>query len=69
MSVLLPEPDAPVIAISLPSGNVTSTDFRLFSRAPRTVSVLPLPLRRRFGVSIAPLAREDTARSAMPCRP
>ena len=58
-SVLLPDPDAPVIATSLPSGNVTSIDLRLFSRAPRTVSVLPLPvpplLRRRD----RPLAREE----------
>src|SRR3954453_23251352 len=50
--VLLPEPDAPVIAVSVPSGKVTSTLFRLFSRAPHTVSVLPFPLRRRFGVAI-----------------
>ena len=41
-----------MIATSMPSGNVTSTDLRLFSRAPRTVSVLPLPFRRCFGVAI-----------------
>src|SRR5216684_3394266 len=51
-SVLLPDPDAPVIATNLPSGNVTSTDFRLFSRAPRTTIALPEPLRRTFGVAI-----------------
>ena len=51
-SVLLPDPDAPVIATSMPSGNVTSIALRLFSRAPRTVSVLPLPFRRCFGVAI-----------------
>jgi hypothetical protein len=32
-----------VIATSLPSGNVTSTALRLFSRAPRTVSASPFP--------------------------
>ncbi len=51
-SVLLPEPDAPVTATSMPSGIVTSIDFRLFSRAPRTTSALPLPLRRFAGVAI-----------------
>jgi hypothetical protein len=50
--VLFPDPDAPVIAMSFPSGNATSMNFRLFSRAPRTTSVLPLPLRRSFGVGI-----------------
>ena len=48
-----------MIATSLPSGNVTSTPLRLFSRAPRTVSVLPLPFRRRLGVAMRPLAREE----------
>jgi hypothetical protein len=51
-SVLLPEPEAPVIATSLPSGIATSTFFRLFSRPPRMVSVLPLPFRRCFGIAI-----------------
>ena len=57
--MLLPDPDAPVIATSMPSGNVTSIDFRLFSRAPRTTSALPLPLpplRRRRDRA---LAREE----------
>src|SRR4051812_533338 len=51
-SVLLPEPDAPVTAMSWPSGNATSTDLRLFSRAPRTEMLLPLPARRVVGVAI-----------------
>src|SRR5687767_15672449 len=41
---------APVMATSLPNGMVTSTDFRLFSRAPRMVSARPVPLRRADGV-------------------
>src|ERR1041384_2528835 len=49
ISVLLPEPDAPFPATGEPSGIVTSRLLRLFSRAPRTVSTLPLPLRRRKG--------------------
>src|SRR5262245_46208392 len=40
------------MATSWPKGNVTSTVFRLFSRAPRTISALPLPLRRFFGIAI-----------------
>jgi len=52
ISVLLPEPEAPVTATSAPSGNFTVTLLRLFSRAPRTVSALPLPFRRRAGSSI-----------------
>jgi len=51
-SVLLPDPEAPVIATSLPSGIVTSIDFRLFSRAPRTTIARPLPFRRVPGVAI-----------------
>ncbi len=38
---------------------MTSTALRLFSRAPRTVSVLPLPLRRRVGRRDRPLAGEE----------
>ena len=34
MRVLLPEPEAPVMATSCPSGIATSTPLRLFSRAP-----------------------------------
>src|SRR6187399_2161898 len=34
----LPEPLTPVMMISLPEGNVTSTFFRLCVRAPRTTS-------------------------------
>src|SRR5580658_2990906 len=59
ISVLLPEPEAPVTAISLPSGNLTSTDLRLFSLAPRTVSVLPSPWRRRDGVSMLRLPERN----------
>ena len=40
--------EAPVIATSVPSGKVTSTLLRLFSRAPRTVSALPLPAQDRL---------------------
>jgi hypothetical protein len=50
--VLFPDPDAPVMAISLPSGKVTSIDLRLFSRAPLMTIALPLPARRVFGVAI-----------------
>ena len=57
--VLFPEPDAPVTAISLPSGSVTSTALRLFSRAPRTVSALPFPGRRRDGISISRLPERN----------
>ena len=48
-----------MIATSLPSGNVTSTALRLFSRAPRTISVLPLPVRRFLGDGDRPLAGEE----------
>ena len=51
-SVLLPDPDAPVIATITPSGIVTSTALRLFSLAPRTTRALPLPFRRTLGVGI-----------------
>src|SRR5678816_4711010 len=50
--VLFPDPDAPVMATSLPNGMATSTDLRLFSRAPRMVSAGPVPLRRADGVVI-----------------
>ena len=49
INVLLPEPDAPVIATSLPSGNSTSTPRRLFSRAPRTVSDCRIALAALLG--------------------
>jgi hypothetical protein len=39
--------------MSWPNGNATVSDLRLFSRAPRTTSDLPLPLRRVAGVAIA----------------
>ena len=43
----------------MPSGNVTSSDFRLFSRAPRTTSACPLPLRRFAGVAIERLPEKN----------
>src|ERR1700744_2487775 len=52
MSVLFPDPEAPVMATSMPRGISTSTFFRLFSRAPRTISDAPSPLRRLAGVAI-----------------
>ena len=48
-----------MIATSLPSGNVTSTALRLFSRAPRTTSALPLPFRRCLGVAIERLPERN----------
>ena len=60
-SVLLPDPEAPVTRRACPAGSSTSMFLRLFSRAPRTVSVLPLPGRRRFGRGDRPLAREELA--------
>src|SRR5262245_42268844 len=59
ISVLLPEPDAPVMAMNRPSGNVTLMDLRLFSRAPRNVSVLPVPWRRPDGVLILRLPERN----------
>ena len=43
-SVLLPLPETPVTAMNVPERHVRSTSRRLCSRAPRTDSVLPLPL-------------------------
>src|SRR5215831_16946309 len=51
-SVLLPDPEAPVIATSIPRGNLTSIDLRLFSRAARTIRLFPFPLRRFLGKPI-----------------
>ena len=48
----LPEPETPVTAMNLPSGNSTSIFFRLFSCAPKTVSFLPLPALRFSGTGI-----------------
>ena len=45
----LPLPLTPVTQVNVPKGMETSIFFRLFSRAPRTVSRLPLPLRRCWG--------------------
>ena len=44
-----PLPLTPVTQVNVPRGMDTSICFRLFSRAPRTVSSLPLPLRRCAG--------------------
>ena len=48
----LPLPDTPVTHTNMPSGMVTSMFFRLFARAPRTTSALPLPGRREAGTSM-----------------
>ena len=61
--MLLPEPDAPVIATSLPSGIATSTFFRLFSRAAAD--------RQRLAVALPPLLRHGDrapARQELPGR-
>jgi hypothetical protein len=59
INVLLPEPDAPVIATKRPSGTVTSIDLRLFSRAPRMTSARPLPFLRVSGVAIERLPERN----------
>ena len=51
-SELLPEPETPVMTMNVPSGNRTVTLRRLFSRAPRRTSALPLPVRRVSGIGI-----------------
>ena len=48
----LPEPDTPVTATSRPSGNSTSTSWRLCSRAPSTTRCSPLPGRRTAGTGM-----------------
>ena len=48
----LPEPDTPVTQVKVPRGMETSTCRRLFSAAPRMVSVWPLPARRWAGTGI-----------------
>ena len=57
-SVDLPEPDTPVTAISVPSGNDTSIPCRLFSRAPTTVTCRYLSIGRRT-CGIGMLRRPD----------
>ena len=52
ISVDLPLPETPVIAMKQPSGNSTVTSFRLCSRAPWTISCFPLPRRRPVGDSM-----------------
>src|SRR5262249_30067898 len=56
-SVDLPDPDTPVTATNLPSGDVTSMLRRLCSRAPFTTRLLPLPMRRTPGTGM--LLRPD----------
>ena len=52
-SVDLPEPDTPVTATNIPSGNFTSMSWRLCSRAPRTTSSRPgVRGRRTSGTGI-----------------
>ncbi len=48
----LPDPDTPVTQVKVPSGMLAVTFCRLFARAPWTVSLCPLPLRRWAGISI-----------------
>src|SRR3954468_23949497 len=49
----LPEPETPVTAVNVPSGNVTSIVCRLCSRAPTIVRSRPLVRgRRAAGVSV-----------------
>ncbi len=42
----LPEPETPVTQVKVPSGIEAVTSRRLLARAPWTVSLWPLPLRR-----------------------
>lgn len=56
-SVDLPEPETPVTAVSTPSGKDTSMSWRLFSRAPCTVSLRLWSAGRRTsgsGISFLP---------------
>ena len=52
-SVLFPLPETPVTAMNRPSGNSTSSPFRLCSRAPFTTMLFPLPFRRVVGIFTA----------------
>ena len=52
ISELFPEPDAPVTQTNCSSGIATVMFFRLFCRAPRTTSRLPLGGRRRAGIAM-----------------
>ena len=49
---LLPLPDTPVTTVKVPRGNSTSMCRRLFSAAPMTFRLLPLPGRRVSGTGI-----------------
>ena len=57
-SVLLPEPETPVTAVSAPMGMSTSTDCRLCSVAPRSVIHGP-SARRTLGIPIRFLPEYD----------
>ena len=48
----LPLPLTPVTQVNVPRGTETSISCKLFSFAPRTVRMLPLPLRRSVGTAI-----------------
>ena len=48
----LPLPETPVTQVKVPSGMQAVTFLRLLARAPWTVSLWPLPLRRLAGISI-----------------
>ena len=48
----LPEPDTPVTHVSVPSGMLTSTLRRLFSRQPNTRRKFPFPARRCAGTAM-----------------
>ena len=51
-SVDFPEPDTPVTAVKVPSGNGTSTPVRLFAVASRTTIAPAAGLRRAVGTAI-----------------
>ena len=53
VSVDLPPPETPVTQVKVPSGKLAVTFRRLLPVAPRTISFLPLPLRRSRGIGIA----------------
>ena len=57
----LPEPLTPETPTKQPSGISMSMSFRLFARAPRMTSFLPLPWRRRFGIGISRSPRRNAA--------
>ena len=60
-SVDLPDPLTPVTHVSAPSGNDTSTFFRLCAVAPVTRTRWPVPRRRSAGTGIVSSARRYLA--------